>query len=392
MSEYWVSKKRYFCKYCDIYIADDAPSRQQHENGLRHKGNVERFIRGIYKAGEKKKKDEEEERREMARVEQAAQAAFAEDVGAGRAKLSSAPPVASTSAAAKKPVQKPSNPFANYSTAESLGYNDPDAERLAAEAELKRSQGVAGEWQIVSPPPGQPVSVTPKLEEDGSVKVEEGEGAEAGMKREAEAPPEDDPRSFKLRKKTVAPGLGKIYDPGVIPIKLKKEEPSQAPLPSLLAPVAPAKTSSASAGSNATDVPKWTTISLKPSAKSEILPTGSTSQLETKPDPDAAESSTSTSRNLSSNGTSDEPAKKWTKIQWSTSQKSVKDEPTSSIYGVPTPAMEEEDVKPDPATLESKDAAPAVKAEDEASPTPPPVGGSMFRKRKTPTGAGRGRR
>lgn len=55
MSEYWISKKKYFCKYCDIYIADDAPSRQQHENGMRHKGNVERFIRGIYKAGEKQK-------------------------------------------------------------------------------------------------------------------------------------------------------------------------------------------------------------------------------------------------------------------------------------------------------------------------------------------------
>jgi len=70
MSEYWVSKKKYFCKYCDIYIADDAPSRQQHENGLRHKGSVERFIRGIYKSGEKQKKDLEEEKREMRRVEQ----------------------------------------------------------------------------------------------------------------------------------------------------------------------------------------------------------------------------------------------------------------------------------------------------------------------------------
>lgn len=70
MSEYWVSKKRYFCKYCQVYIADDAPSRQHHESGLRHKGNMERFIRGIYKAGEKKIKDAAEERREMARVEQ----------------------------------------------------------------------------------------------------------------------------------------------------------------------------------------------------------------------------------------------------------------------------------------------------------------------------------
>lgn len=70
MSEYWVSKKKYFCKYCDIYIADDAPSRQQHENGMRHKGNTERFIRGLYKGSEKRKKDAEEEKRDMARVEQ----------------------------------------------------------------------------------------------------------------------------------------------------------------------------------------------------------------------------------------------------------------------------------------------------------------------------------
>jgi WW domain-binding protein 4 len=73
MSEYWVSKKKYFCKYCEIFIADDAPSRQQHENGLRHKGNQERFIRGLYKTGEKRKKDQEEEQREMQRVERVSQ-------------------------------------------------------------------------------------------------------------------------------------------------------------------------------------------------------------------------------------------------------------------------------------------------------------------------------
>jgi hypothetical protein len=70
MSEYWVSKKKYFCRYCEIYIADDVPSRQQHENGLRHKGNTERFIRNLYKTGEKRKKELDDEKRAMARVEQ----------------------------------------------------------------------------------------------------------------------------------------------------------------------------------------------------------------------------------------------------------------------------------------------------------------------------------
>lgn len=70
MSEYWVSRKKYFCTYCDIYIADDAPSRRQHENGLRHQGNKARFVRGLYKQGERRKKDLEEEKLEIARIDQ----------------------------------------------------------------------------------------------------------------------------------------------------------------------------------------------------------------------------------------------------------------------------------------------------------------------------------
>ncbi|KAG8916950.1 hypothetical protein FRC01_002759 [Tulasnella sp. 417] len=71
MSDYWVSKKKYFCKYCDIFIADDAPSRKQHEEGLRHKGNKDRFIRDLYKQGEKKKKEKAEEDREMKAIDAA---------------------------------------------------------------------------------------------------------------------------------------------------------------------------------------------------------------------------------------------------------------------------------------------------------------------------------
>ncbi|KAJ6609863.1 hypothetical protein B0H10DRAFT_1812627 [Mycena sp. CBHHK59/15] len=242
MSEYWVSKKKYFCKYCDIYIADDAPSRQQHENGLRHKGNTERFIRSIYKAGEKKKKDDEEERREMARVEQAAQIAFAQDVGAGRAKLSgssSAPPPVPVSA--RNPPPKPSNPYTNYSTAKSLGYDDPDAERLAAEAERRRMQGVAGDWQMVVPSTPSTFDAAPSSD---------------SLKRPAEVD-EDDSREFKLMKKTMGTGLGQIYDPGTISIKLKKkEEPTEAG--DLVTPSTPS-------ASDPTDKPKWAKLQWKKS-------------------------------------------------------------------------------------------------------------------------------
>src|ERR1700749_305200 len=106
MSEYWVSKKKYWCRYCECFLADDKPSRTQHEGGLRHQGNKERYVRQIYKTGEKRKRDLEEEKREMAAVNrvcppasvgfllvlnqfQAAQAAYASDIASGRGTTSS---------------------------------------------------------------------------------------------------------------------------------------------------------------------------------------------------------------------------------------------------------------------------------------------------------------
>ncbi|KAH9935679.1 uncharacterized protein B0H18DRAFT_420235 [Fomitopsis serialis] len=262
MSEYWVAHKKYFCKYCNIYIADDAPSRRQHETGLRHKGNVERFVRGLYKEGERRKHDSEEEKREMARVEQAAQAAYARDVGAGLVK----PGSSSTSVAArptpeaKKPVPRPSNPYADYTTAESLGITDPDEERRKAEAERRRTQGVAGDWEVIT------IVESSAEPEAGAVHAGAAvpePGPSTGMKREAEAIPDnEDTRTFKLRRRTVGVGLGEIYDPGTIPIKVKKkEEPADEALPGAAAENGPAAIgtwTAVGAGSTiATEKPSW---------------------------------------------------------------------------------------------------------------------------------------
>jgi WW domain-binding protein 4 len=234
MSEYWVSHKRYHCKYCNIYIADDVPSRQHHENGMRHKGNVERFVRGLYKAGEKAVKDRDEEKREMERISKAAAAAYAQDVGAGLGGVGSSSRDAPTAAPApKKPPTKPSNPYANYSTAASLGYADPDAERAKAEANIRQTMGVAGEWQFVqhytSASPALVQSEVPSVSEDAN-----GETGSSVGDRKREAPVDDieDERVFKLKKKRVNIGLGELHDPGLIPIKLKaKKEESTEPQP-----------------------------------------------------------------------------------------------------------------------------------------------------------------
>ncbi|KAG1839279.1 hypothetical protein C8R48DRAFT_782129 [Suillus tomentosus] len=232
MSEYWVSHKRYHCKYCNIYIAEDVPSRQHHENGMRHKGNVERFVRGLYKAGEKAVKDRDEEKREMERVNKAAAAAYAQDVGAGLGDVGSSSRGAPAAASApKKPPTKPSNPYANYSTAASLGYADPDAERAKAEADTRQTMGVAGEWQYVqnyTSGSRAPVrNEVPSVSEDAN--GETTGSSEGNRKREAPVDDIEDERVFKLRRKTVGIGLGDLYDPGIIPIKLKvkKEESTE---------------------------------------------------------------------------------------------------------------------------------------------------------------------
>ena len=298
-------------------------------------------------------------------------------MGAGRAKASA--PIASTSKVApKKPTAKPSNPYANYSTAESLGYTDPDAERIAAELDARRSQGVAGEWQVIASP--QP----PAGPEPGKSEPSDAlETAEARVKREAEAPPdEEDARAFKLRKKTLNTGLGEIYDPGLIPIKIKKkEEPIEPKLESL------DSTSGALANSQAstTGALKWTSLQWKrpgdPSQSVRDAPELTTTSLNVK-----TEVPTSTgAENASSTST------KWAKPQWSEPLPDLQQDAREKIF--------EKIEQPEDGS--STDSKVDVKLEldvktEERQPPPqlsevPPVSG-LFKKRKAPTGAGRGRR
>jgi WW domain-binding protein 4 len=290
MSEYWVSKKRYFCKYCDVYIADDVPSRQHHENGLRHKGNVERFVRGLYKAGEKRKKDAEEEKREMMRIEQvrfycffhlylsnslhakAASAAFAQDVGAGRAQLTTtASSSSSTVASSSRP--KKSGGISDYSTPESLGYTDPDIERARAEAERRRTQGVAGDWQMVEPTPTNAPSGTGEESTqpvDDMQSVEGNQGTSSDKRAVPDSADEDVGR-WKLRKKMTAVGLGEIYDPGIIAIKPKVKEEETVGQEKQ-----PSDGTTMPEDTKATTVPKWAPVKWKKAGESMDDTSGAT--------------------------------------------------------------------------------------------------------------------
>ncbi|CAE6508622.1 unnamed protein product [Rhizoctonia solani] len=329
MSEYWVSKKRYWCKYCGISIADDAPSRQHHEGGLRHKGNVDRYIRDIYKTSEKKKKDAAEEERELKRIDAAAREAYAKDIGSGAAAASTSASSSSSApahrpAAAKPPPPKPTDKFANYSTAESLGFVD----EAVLEAQRRQTEGIAGDWQLVLPTAPAPKSKTP--EEGGKRTLQPAQTEEAAAATSS--------RNFRVGERKVGAGLEEIWEPDIpIRVKVKTEAQSAQPEQEEVKP----KTEIDYGLPQATEKPMW-----KPTTWSKA---GEIKQ-EVKGEP----------------------------------EEGIKTEEAPSASADPIPPPNTEAVPPPPPTPPPTE--PPVKSEPEEPKLDeaPPSGGGLFRKRKAP--------
>jgi WW domain-binding protein 4 len=88
---------------------------------------------------------------------------------------------------------------------------------MKAEAERRRTQGVAGEWEVVEQ------STSTKQNDDADATPE------SSKKREAEEPPDpEDARNFKLRKRA-APSVTDDWDSNLIPIKLKPKKTEEVP-------------------------------------------------------------------------------------------------------------------------------------------------------------------
>lgn len=167
MTEYWVSKQSYLCKYCDIYIRDDAPSKAQHENGLRHKGNLERYIRDIYKKEDRLQKERADEAQQVFKINEAARLAHQhKDLPGGPSDSTPLKPGGEEKTSgdegseARKKMKyskqdwKGAEDLQNYSDARSLGLVDADAEIEAAreaevEKELRATEGRVGQWEAV---------------------------------------------------------------------------------------------------------------------------------------------------------------------------------------------------------------------------------------------------
>jgi WW domain-binding protein 4 len=285
----------------------------------------------------------------------AAGAAFAQDVSAGRAQLTTTASSSSSSVASSSKKPKKSGGISDYSTAESLGYTDPDIERARAEAERRRTQGVAGDWQMVEPTPTESPSGTG---EESTQHVDDLQSAEdnqgtSSNKRAVPDPAEEDEGRWKLRKKMTTVGIGEIYDPGIITIKPKVKEKETAGQENQ-----PSDGTAMPEDTKATTVPKWAPVKWKKAGESVDDTSGATSS---GPGGDAVLTEGAPLVPADALNADEDPAPA------SVTVAPVKEEPSP--------------VKLEEATTPSVEAASS--------------GGSLFRKRKAPLGGGassRGRR
>ena len=313
----------------------------------------------------------------MKRVEQAAQAAYALDIGAGHAAASSSSSAAAVTPKTKPPPPKPSDPYANYTTAASLGISDPDVDRLIEEAKVRQSEGRAGDWVVVAPsPPPLPesggMSITSAV--DG-VKSEQEVVVGEVRKREEDPPDDDDTRRFKVRRKTAAVGLGEIYDPGIIRVKPRVQRDAEGEPTAIQVTVA---------------------TSHQPTASGPIL------------GGDILQGSTNTKAQDTLPKATEMPS--WTPREWKWAGDNEGEDSSTALQADSAPIDEKPKVEATAEVLDMNvqsgvdsaahpfpDADEKVKKEEElAGPDPLSMDssstGSLFRKRKVPVGSNRGRR
>lgn len=142
MSEYWVSNKKYYCKYCKIYITDNKISRQTHDNGRKHKEIVQMYIRDVQKRKKEEEKEAEETRKMLQQIEKAAYKQYSKDCLAND-KLSTKDLKVNFSY--YDPTEKSNN---------KIEQNDKKKEEVKNEKEkskiIDKNTGI-GQWEVVEP-------------------------------------------------------------------------------------------------------------------------------------------------------------------------------------------------------------------------------------------------
>ncbi|KAG0090292.1 hypothetical protein BGZ92_003257 [Podila epicladia] len=217
-SEYWKSNAKHFCRFCKIYITDNKSSRNIHDNGSKHKENVERFLREQNQRSRDKEINTAKMDKQMEAIERAAMEQYQRDVEAGLV-IGSAPPPpkqsksssSSSSSPAPPPPQMTPSTVSNDLKTQKDPSDDSDTTKntdleppvAPVPKQVDETVGQPGEWQTVevrsvpaSRPSGRSNESSQKKEGDGSSHYVAGTDDDDG-----EHDPED-LRGFKVVEKT----------------------------------------------------------------------------------------------------------------------------------------------------------------------------------------------
>ncbi|KAF9964129.1 hypothetical protein BGZ70_006912 [Mortierella alpina] len=219
MSEYWKSNAKFFCRFCKIYITDNKSTRNIHDSGVKHKENVERFLREQNQRSKDKDAEKARTDKQMEAIEKAAMKQYQLDVEAGLVQPSTSAPAfpsqIETSAPAPAPAAKKEDasekePSASKANAkEGTGSNSVPVAVPVAKATSDKPKdeavGQPGEWETVEVPIRSHSSTTQGREQGKSGGLQKGEGGShyvAGAEDDdGEVDPED-LRGFKIVEKT----------------------------------------------------------------------------------------------------------------------------------------------------------------------------------------------
>ncbi|KAL7747293.1 hypothetical protein RI367_007347 [Sorochytrium milnesiophthora] len=107
VSEFWKSNAKFWCKYCKIFVTDNKPSRTNHDQGNRHKYNVQQFMRDLRKRDAEAAAEQREAQRVMRGIERDAMKAYANDMRAAAAEEEKSTSSASASTGLPQRPQAP---------------------------------------------------------------------------------------------------------------------------------------------------------------------------------------------------------------------------------------------------------------------------------------------
>ncbi|KAG0261185.1 WW domain binding protein 4 [Mortierella polycephala] len=203
-SEYWKSNAKFFCRFCKIYITDNKSTRNIHDSGVKHKENVERFLREQNQRSRDKETETARTNKQMEAIEKAALKQYQLDVEAGLVQPSTSfPAVASPATVAAESVSSKSESsptiLGSKKPTASTGSNSvPVAEPKAPAAKpADKTIGQPGEWQTVEST-GQKHGQDKKS--DGKKDEERSHYVPGADEDDGEADPED-LRGFKIVEK-----------------------------------------------------------------------------------------------------------------------------------------------------------------------------------------------